>query len=493
MNIRELAPQFQILIFSSNLDLGSAVKVQISQAGYESFFIEQEASFWDRLNQVSPHVVILDLGSLTQPLSEYVDKINKFSQDIFIVFLTEEDNFQIFVNYSNYNVREVIFTKLPYLKERVLWAVNRTCETIYLMMKNEQLFSDLKTVKKEDQTELLENTAKVEIPILKSISEVINDFRVAESKEDIIRILFQNLQNIPVLFFKFLPSMNSFVLSQASMVNHQSQEGLGSALNPDETKDLVRQIVLNIVPPSFNQLILNMFGFQRPSLIPLFDKDNLEGVFVYDHESSVELIQQMQDYIGSTSLYYSLYCIEKRLNQLEVQDPVTELFNKKHYNEKLRDEFERAKRLKLPVSVIKLSIDDFEEIERTMGEPTRDLILKSVASVMFKTGRANDVTCRTGVNEFSIVLPHCSKKGASLRAERLRRLIESHTLMDSGLKVTVSLGSSEYPTLCRDHVSLDDSAGKSMRFISSKGGNRICLYKAPDNFVPDYGIDENDL
>jgi diguanylate cyclase (GGDEF)-like protein len=128
-----------------------------------------------------------------------------------------------------------------------------------------------------------------------------------------------------------------------------------------------------------------------------------------------------------------------------------------------------------------------------MGEATRDLILKSIASVMNKTGRANDVTCRTSMNEFSIVLPHCSKKGASLRAERLRRLIESHTLMDSGLKVTVSLGASEYPTLCRDHTSLDDSAAKSMRFIASKGGNRICLYKAPDNFVPDYGVDENEL
>lgn len=493
MNIRELAPQFQILVFSTNLDMGSAVKVQLSQAGYESFFIEHEVTFWDRLVQVNPHVVVLDLNSLTQPLSEYVDKINRVSSDIFIIFLTEEENFQIFVNYSVYNVRDVIYTKPPYLKERVLWSVNRTCETIYLTMKNEQLYSEWMLHKKADETDLLENTAKVEIPILKSISEVINDYRVAESKEDIIRILFQNLQNMPVLFFKFLPSMNSFVLAQASMLNHQAHEGLGSPLNPDETKDLVRQIVLNIIPPTFNQLVVNMFGFQRPTLIPLFDKDNLEGVFVYDQESSTAIIQQMQDYVSSTSLFYSLFCLEKRINQLEVQDPVTELFNKKHYMDKLRDEFERAKRLKLPLSVIKIGIDDFEEIETQMGEPTRDLIVKSVASVMSKTGRANDVTCRTGLNEFSIVLPHCSKKGASLRAERLRRLIESHTLMDSGLKVTVSLGASEYPSLCRDHLSLDDTAVKSMRFISSKGGNRICLYKAPDSFVPDYNVDENDL
>lgn len=494
MNIRELAPQFQILIFSRNLDLGSTVKVQISQAGYESYFIEHEETFWDRLQQIAPHVVVLDTNTLSLPLNEYVEKINQFSSEIAIIFLTEEDNFQIFVNYSDYSVREVINTKLPYLKERVLWAVNRTCEAIFLTLKNEQIYEQLQSVQAQsDKTQALEHTAKLVLPEMKSISEVVNDFRIAESKEDIIRMLFQNLTNMPLLFFKFLPSMNSFVMSHASMPNHQVHEGLGSALNPEETKDLIKQILLNIVPASFNQVVANMFAFQRPSLIPLFDRDSLEGVFVFDQESSHTLIDQMQDYVSATSLYYSLYCLEKRLSQLEVEDVVTELFNRKYFNEKLRDEFERAKRLKLPLALIKISIDDFDEIESTMGEPTRDLILKSVANVMNKTGRANDVTCRTGANEFSIILPHCSKKGASLRAERLRRLIESHTLMDSGLKVTVSLGASEYPSLCRDQASLEDSAVKSMRFIASKGGNRICLYKAPDNFVPDYGVDENEL
>tara|TARA_B110001454_G_C12723326_1_gene436689 strand:+ start:52070 stop:53554 length:1485 start_codon:yes stop_codon:yes gene_type:complete len=494
VNIRELAPQFQVLIFSRNLDLGSTVKVQISQAGYESFFIEHEDSFWDRLQQIGPHVVILDLSSITRPLNEYVEKINQFSSEVALIFLTEEDNFQIFVNYADYGVREVIHTKMPYLKERVLWAVNRTCEAIFLTYKNEQIFSELQKTKIEvEKAEADEGTAKVAIPILKTISEMINEYRIAESKEDIIRMLFQNLSNLPLLFFKFLPSMNSFVMSHASMPNHQVHEGLGSALNPEETKDLVKQILLNIVPASFNQVIANMFAFQRPSMIPLFDRDVLEGVFVFDQESANTLIDQMQDYVCATSLYYSVYCLEKRLNQLEIQDTVTELFNKKYFNNKLHDEFERAKRLKLPLALIKIAIDDFDEIERSMGEPTRDLILKSVANVMNKTGRANDVTCRTGANEFSIILPHCSRKGASLRAERLRRLIESHTLMDSGLKVTVSLGASEYPSLCRDKDSLEDSAVKSMRFIASKGGNRICLYKAPDNFVPDYGVDENEL
>lgn len=494
MNIRELASQFQILIFSKNLDLGSAVKVQVAQGGYESYFLDSEDTFWSRLNEIAPHVVVLDINSISSPLNEYVEKINAVSAEISIIFLTEEDNFQIFASYADYGVRDVIYTKMPYVKERVLWAINRACESLYLIFKNEQIYAELKSPSNDlDKTELMEHTAKVAMPASRSIFELVNDYRLAESKEDLLRILFQNLSNLPLLFFKFLPSMNSFVMSHASMPNHQVHEGLGTALNPEESKDLVKQIVLNIVPPSFNQVVVNMFLFQKPSLIPLFDRDSLEGVFVYDQESNDDLIHQTQDYVSATSVYYSLYCLEKRVAQLEIQDSVTELFNKKYFHDKIKEEFERAKRLQLPLSLIKLSLDDFEEIETTMGEATRDLILKSVASVMHKTGRANDVTCRTGVNEFAIILPHCSKKGASLRAERLRRLIESHTLMDSGLKVTVSLGASEYPSLCRDQSGLEESASKALRFIASKGGNRICLYKAPDNFVPDYGVDENEL
>jgi len=140
----------------------------------------------------------------------------------------------------------------------------------------------------------------------------------------------------------------------------------------------------------------------------------------------------------------------------------------------------------VPLSVVKISLDDFYELESSMGEATRDELLKSLASVVHKSSRTNDLSCRTGMNELSMILPHCSKKGAALRAERLRRIVEATSLMDNGIKVSISLGVSEYPSLCDSAKSLDETAAKALNHIFDKGGNKICLYKAPGDYKPEF-------
>src|SRR5690606_36572567 len=114
----------------------------------------------------------------------------------------------------------------------------------------------------------------------------------------------------------------------------------------------------------------------------------------------------------------------------EVQDFVTEVYNRNYYFKTLADELERARRLTQPLSVVKVALDDFYEIESSLGEAVRDELLKGLAGTITKTSRTNDVTCRTGMNEMALVLPHCSTNGAALRAERLRRIIEGTAFLD---------------------------------------------------------------
>jgi GGDEF domain-containing protein len=87
-----------------------------------------------------------------------------------------------------------------------------------------------------------------------------------------------------------------------------------------------------------------------------------------------------------------------------------------------------------------------------------------------------------------MVLPHCSKKGAALRAERVRRVIEGSSFLDKGMKVSISLGVSEYPSLCDSAKTLDETAAKALAHIADKGGNKICLYKAPESHKPEFEV-----
>lgn len=491
MNIREVSSQFSVLIYTKNLNLGSAVKVNISRAGYEVFYLENETHIFQTLNESQPHVLILDLSSVTMLLSELIEKINIISPELKLIFLSQDEQFEVLSQYSDFNVHDIMSLSTTHIENRILWSLDKCCEMLFLSYKNEQIYSELVVAKKNQENISLELAPKSLLPKGKSSHELIESLKFAESKDDVIKIVFQSFSSIPCLFFKYIPSLNSFVLMQASPLSEINTEGVGCAIPHEETKDLVKQMMLNIIPPTLNNLIAKLFKYQKMATHLIFDKDNFEGVFVYDLEMLPEKSDELRDYLSICTLYYSYFSLEKRVDILETHDSLTEVYNRKFYERKLVEEFERAKRVRQPLSLIKISIDDFNEIENSLGANSRDQLFKSIAGVINKTGRTNDVTCRTVENEFSIILPHCDKKGATLRAERLRRLIENQTMVESGLKITASLGVSEYPTLASSVSALNETAEKARNFILTKGGNRICLYKAPNDFKPEFLVEES--
>ena len=114
--------------------------------------------------------------------------------------------------------------------------------------------------------------------------------------------------------------------------------------------------------------------------------------------------------------------------------------------------------------------------------------MRSIAAIVKKTSRINDMACRTDDNEISLILPHCSRKGAALRTERLRRIVENHSFTISGVKITISSGVSEYPSLASNAEDLAAGASQALHFISTHGGNKVCLYKPPQEFKPDFEV-----
>jgi diguanylate cyclase (GGDEF)-like protein len=155
---------------------------------------------------------------------------------------------------------------------------------------------------------------------------------------------------------------------------------------------------------------------------------------------------------------------------------------------KLEEEIARARRLENAVSVVRISVDHLNEIEQSFGRSNRDVILRTIASIAKKTSRVNDIACRTEDNEFYLIIPHCARKGAALRAERLRRIIEGHAFAINDLKVTISCGVSEYPSLSKGASDLEASASQALEFISNRGGNKVCLFKPKQEFKPDFEV-----
>lgn len=188
------------------------------------------------------------------------------------------------------------------------------------------------------------------------------------------------------------------------------------------------------------------------------------------------------------SMIYNLITLESQPKYLDIEDSLTGLFNQVFYQRILEKEIERSKRTFAPISVVKVAIDIYKETEITQGRVFCDEVIKKISDILKSTSRLPDYTCRTDDNEFSIILTNCNRKGAALRAERLRQKLKAEIFSKPNFTVTVSQGISEYPSLTKSAGTLNDSARKALDFILTKGGDKICIFKAAQDHKPDFQV-----
>jgi len=126
------------------------------------------------------------------------------------------------------------------------------------------------------------------------------------------------------------------------------------------------------------------------------------------------------------------------LQALATTDGLTGLKNYRTFKERLIEEFERATRYHLPLSLMLLDVDHFKAFNDTQGHPAGDEVLKRVAKLLTESTRSTDFVARYGGEEFAVLLPFTHQSAALALAERTRAAIE-HARWDLRA-VTASIG-----------------------------------------------------
>ncbi len=136
---------------------------------------------------------------------------------------------------------------------------------------------------------------------------------------------------------------------------------------------------------------------------------------------------------------------EKKLIEMNVKDGLTGIYNRRHLETKLSEEFERHKRYSTSFSMIMLDIDHFKKINDTHGHQCGDFVLKALTALIGKRMRTVDVLARYGGEEFCCLLPETSLEPAIALAEHLRKIVEKNIFEfnDTKLTITISQGVSE--------------------------------------------------
>ena len=133
------------------------------------------------------------------------------------------------------------------------------------------------------------------------------------------------------------------------------------------------------------------------------------------HEQAEELQRQKAD----------LQETNARLETLATTDGLTGLKNHRAFQERLREEMERAVRYRLPLSLLLLDVDYFKSYNDTFGHLAGDVVLQQVAEVLQATARTTDLAARYGGEEFAVILPETNTQEAKAAAQRLQVAIEA--------------------------------------------------------------------
>ena len=153
-------------------------------------------------------------------------------------------------------------------------------------------------------------------------------------------------------------------------------------------------------------------------------------------------------------------------------DPLTRIFNRKHFNQEIEGEYSRARRYNRPLSLLMMDLDHFKKVNDTHGHPAGDYVLKQTASLIKESLRAQDIFARFGGEEFAVLLPETAMEAAATIGEKLRARIQSSSYEFSGKKipVTISIG---VATLKPGHATWDDLVGEADKALyQAKDGGR---------------------
>jgi len=166
----------------------------------------------------------------------------------------------------------------------------------------------------------------------------------------------------------------------------------------------------------------------------------------------------------------------EEIYRLMTVDGLTQVFNKRYFLEALEREISRSRRYGRDLSLIMFDIDHFKQINDAYGHLAGDAVLKQLCQVVHGKIRREDLLCRYGGEEFSILLPEIDSFNARLTAEKIRRLVEktAFTFEDTRIPVTISLGVATVQAEAIDPESFIKRSDEQLYLAKNTGRNRVC-------------------
>jgi diguanylate cyclase (GGDEF)-like protein len=168
------------------------------------------------------------------------------------------------------------------------------------------------------------------------------------------------------------------------------------------------------------------------------------------------------------------------LEHLARIDTLTGLLNRRRFDERLEEEWQRAARYERPLALLLCDIDHFKKVNDSYGHASGDVVLREVGQLLLHGSRTTDVVARYGGEEFVVLLCETEYEQAVLVANRLRAAVRELSLPHAAgpSSVSISIGVTELREACAESpTQLVAQADEALYTAKGLGRDRVECYK----------------
>ena len=188
-------------------------------------------------------------------------------------------------------------------------------------------------------------------------------------------------------------------------------------------------------------------------------------------QADLETLQFLASHIGACLVQQEQ---GEALERLAETDPVTWLFNRRHFDRRLESEVNRATRSDVLIALLMIDVDRFKSYNDRFGHRVGDLVLRAVAGAIGEALRPYDVSARYGGDEFAVILPESDTEVGTRVAlrilDRVARVALPEALVAAGESIGLSIGIATFPRPAADAVALVEAADAAMYGAKQAGG-----------------------
>jgi diguanylate cyclase (GGDEF)-like protein len=221
------------------------------------------------------------------------------------------------------------------------------------------------------------------------------------------------------------------------------------------------------------------FNGTSATLVPLFYAGNFKAALCMVSkdpqarqlpEKDMHMVLDLADRVAVVISHAELFA---KVELESITDPMTGLFNRRHFEGQLSKEIDRYQRFGHPFSFIIIDLDYLKKINDTLGHDYGDDAIKHIGNVLKKSVRDVDTVARFGGEEFVVLLPETDLKWARMVAERICTSIREKTVEGIGT-VTASVGVAVFPRDADDKEKLFELADKALFLAKHRGRDQVC-------------------